>query len=176
MAFCNLETDRLLLRNIGPDDRDFILKQFSDDDVNEYLFDAEPMRSIEEVDALIAFYTQPEPRNQHRWILMDKASGEKIGTCGFHCLNDQNQSVDVGYDLQRAFRGRGLMTEAMRAILYACAVQTCVKKVYAHIAEGNAPSIRLAERLGFFWEGDTETLAFHGREYLHRMYVLRIEK
>lgn len=171
MFFQSVETERLLLKNIGADDRDFILKQFSDDDVNAFLFDAEPMRSVEEADALIAFYTAPEPRAQHRWVIVDKRSGEKIGTCGFHCWNDREKSVEVGYDLQRDFWGQGLMTEAMNAILGVYAPQMHITRVYAHIAEGNAASIRLAQKLGFRWAGETQTLCFHGQERLHRIYV-----
>lgn len=68
MLFKNLETERLYLKNIDISDRDFIYSQFSDDIVNRYLFDAEPLTDIEGADEIIAFYIQPEPRFQHRWI------------------------------------------------------------------------------------------------------------
>ena len=42
MLFKNIETDRLVLKNIAIDDRNFIFNHFSDDVVNKYLFDAEP--------------------------------------------------------------------------------------------------------------------------------------
>lgn len=46
MFFCNLETERLILKNIAQEDRNFIFSQFSDDVVNKYLFDAEPLTDI----------------------------------------------------------------------------------------------------------------------------------
>lgn len=174
MFFQTIETDRLLLKNISCEDREFLLKQFSDEDVNEFLFDAEPLESLEEADELIDFYTVPEPREQHRWILTLKETGEKIGTCGFHCWSKTDKCVDVGYDLQKAFWGRGLMTEAMTAMLSAYLPKMGVEQVFAHIAVDNARSLGLAKKLGFAPSGETETLSFHGRDYLHHIYVLKV--
>jgi hypothetical protein len=54
--FTDLETERLLLKNIGLDDQEFILSQFSNDTINRYLFDAEPM--TEAMQAIISFAGQ----------------------------------------------------------------------------------------------------------------------
>lgn len=171
MFFCDIETDRLLLKNISRDDRDFILLQFSDNSVNEFLFDAEPLCSIEESDELITFYTVPEPRDRHRWIITLKESDRKIGTCGFHCWNSAAKCVDVGYDLQREFWGRGIMGEAMAAMLATYVPKLGVDRVFARIARGNHRSAKLAQKLGFALSGETEILPFHGKDYLHDVYV-----
>lgn len=83
--FTELETKRLKLKNIDYDDAHFIVKQFSNEKVNAYLFDADPITSIQEANELIQFYLQKEYRLQHRWILVLKNNNKKIGTCGFHC-------------------------------------------------------------------------------------------
>lgn len=172
MFFKELETDRLVLKNIGSEDKDFILKQFSDDTVNQYLFDAEPLNNLEEANELINFYIQPEPRTQHRWILILKDNGIKIGTCGFHCWNKNNSSVEIGYDLQRQYWGQGLMTEALQAILLFALQDMGVNKIDAHIYTGNKKSITLAQRLGFKYNGETEECMFRGKKYLHNIYSL----
>jgi [ribosomal protein S5]-alanine N-acetyltransferase len=79
VLFKNIETERVILKNIDIDDREFIFSQFSDDVVNRYLFDAEPLEDIQGADEIINFYIQPEPRLQHRWIIMRKSDGTKIG-------------------------------------------------------------------------------------------------
>lgn len=175
MIYRSIETKRLFLKNIGFEDRDFILKQFSDVDVNEFLFDAEALADLEEADELIRFYTQHEPKAQHRWIITEKESGRKIGTCGFHCLDEDIKCVDVGYDLQKAYWGKGIMSEAMNAMLLEYIQKLGIKKIYAHIAAGNVRSERLAEGLGFVLSGNTEMLSFHGKEYLHNIYVLNTD-
>jgi RimJ/RimL family protein N-acetyltransferase len=79
--FTDLETERLFLECIGYDDAEFFYKQFSTDEVNQYLFDVEPFSSVEEAQEWIGFYVESEPRNQHRWIIVLKENGE-TGSAG----------------------------------------------------------------------------------------------
>ena len=76
--FKALETKRLWLKNIDYEDTEFILEQYSNSDINRYLYDAEPMKELSEAQELIDFYTVPEPRSQHRWILVRKLDGAKL--------------------------------------------------------------------------------------------------
>ena len=116
MLFRELETERLLLKNISMDDREFIFDQFSNESINQYLYDAEPLVDIQGADEIIDFYLEPEPRAQHRWILISK-EGTKIGTCGFHCWNTSEGICDIGYDLNPNYHNKGYMNEAINAIL-----------------------------------------------------------
>lgn len=171
MLFTCLNTERLLLKNIAEDDKEFIFSQFSNDSVNKHLFDAEPMKDIAEAEELIRFYRMPEPRGQHRWILVRKEDGVKIGTCGFHCYDRKNRRMDVGYDLDPAYWGRGYMLEAMREIISFAKAQMDVDEISACIHTENQPSIRLIEKLGFVQTG-SELVSFRGREYPHFRYTL----
>ncbi|HNX13483.1 MAG TPA: GNAT family N-acetyltransferase [Oscillospiraceae bacterium] len=175
MLFRELETERLCLKNISAGDRDFILKQFSTDAVNEYLYDAEPYKNLQEADELIGYFTQPEPRTLHRWILVLKESGEKIGTCGFHNWNRENSCAEVGYDLQPEFWGKGYMSEAMKVILSFAKTGMNLKRIDAGIYPDNLGSVKLAERHGFRFTGKTTVFVFRGKEYLHKIYSLLIE-
>lgn len=172
MIFHEIETERLLLKNISYKDRDFILDQFSNDNVNRYLFDAEPLKNLKEADELIYFYLQPEPRIQHRWILTLKSNEAKIGTCGFHCWDQHNYCVDIGYDLQEEYWGQGLMSEALNTILDFAQNEMKVRHVHAHIYVDNSKSIRLVERFGFTLNGETEICLFRNKQYLHNVYSL----
>ena len=172
MFFHEIETERLLLKNISYKDREFILKEFSNDSINKYLFDAEPLNSLEEADEIICFYLEPEPRMQHRWILTLKNSGEKVGTCGFHCWDESQNCVDIGYDLQEEYWGQGLMSEAVSAILDFAQNEMKVRQVHAHIFVDNLKSIRLVEKFNFRFKGETEICLFRDNEYLHHIYTL----
>lgn len=172
MLFKDLETERLLLKSISEDDASFILKQFSNDKVNRYLFDAEPMKNIQEADEIIDFYMQPEPRLQHRWILVTKEEGIKIGTCGFHYWDRGSNACDIGYDLNEAYWGKGYMVEVMKEILLFAVEQMKLKRINACIYPENKSSLRLAEKLGFKYEGETQNLIFRGKEYQHWILTL----
>ena len=175
MFFKELETERLHLKNISGEDGEFILKQFSTDAVNEYLYDAEPFQNLREAEELIEYFMQPEPRTLHRWILILKENGEKIGTCGFHNWNRESNCAEVGYDMQPVFWGKGYMSEAMKAILAFAEDEMKLKRIDANIYPDNLNSVKLAERYGFRFSGETSVFVFWGKEYLHRVYSLIIE-
>ena len=169
--FKELETERLWLKNICYEDVEFIFEQFSNDDINRYLYDAEPMKELSEAQELIDFYTVSEPRNQHRWILVRKSDGVKLGTCGFHCWNLQQHSIEIGYDLRKEYWGNGYMTEAMDAIIYFAEMVLGVESMDAHIAAQNEKSISLVKKLGFEFYGRTENYHFQGKDYLHYVFT-----
>lgn len=169
--FKELETERLWLKNICYEDIEFVLEQFSNDDINRYLYDAEPMTELSEAQELIDFFTVPEPRGQHRWILVRKLDGTRLGTCGFHCWNPQQHSIETGYDLRKEYWGNGYMTEAMEAIIDYAETELGVKSMDAHIAIQNEKSISLVKKLGFEFYGKTENYHFHGNNYLHYVFT-----
>jgi [ribosomal protein S5]-alanine N-acetyltransferase len=175
MFFNDIETERLSLKNIDIEDRDFIFSQFSDEAVSRYLFDAEPLTDMQGADEIITFYIQPEPRLQHRWIIVRKSDGKKMGTCGFHCWNQKECKVEVGYDLKEEFWGNGYMQEAMKEIIAFAIAEMRIKEIRACIYIDNQKSIRLAEKLGFVLSGTSYEL-FRDKEYLHNRYSLYLTR
>lgn len=173
--FIDLETERLFLKCIGYDDAEFFYKHFSTHEVNQYLFDAEPCSSVEEAQKWIGFYLESEPRNQHRWIIVLKENGEKIGTCGFHCWNRENGEIQMGYDLQPSYWRNGYMSEALTAIMKFAAEKMKVKKIFTHISTDNIASIRTSEKIGFVKTGEQYYEEFHGEKYLHDIYCIDLK-
>lgn len=174
--FVDLETERLILKCIDYSDTEFFYKEFSDDDVNRYLYDAEPCASVEEAKEWIDFYLEPEPRNHHRWVIELKSTGEKIGTCGFHCWNTNDGTVEIGYDLMPQYRRNGFMSEAVRELTAFADNAMNVSTIYAHIAVGNDASIKTALKAGFSHTGEQYYEAFHRSKYLHDVYALYIHR
>lgn len=168
--FIDLETERLILKCIGYDDAEFFYKQFSTDEVNQYLFDAEPCSSMEEAQRWIGFFLEREPRNHHRWIIIRKENGEKIGTCGFHCWNRETGDIQIGYDLQPTYWRKGYMSEALTSIMKFAVEEMKVKKIVAHISVDNIASIRTSEKMGFVKTEDQYYEEFHGQKHLHDIY------
>jgi [ribosomal protein S5]-alanine N-acetyltransferase len=143
--------------------------------VSKYLFDAEPLTDMQGADEIITFYIQPEPRLQHRWIIVRKSDGKKMGTCGFHCWNQKECKVEVGYDLKEEFWGNGYMQEAMKEIIAFAIAEMRIKEIRACIYIDNQKSIRLAEKLGFVLSGTSYEL-FRDKEYLHNRYSLYLTR
>ncbi len=175
MFFTNLETERLFLKNIDTSDREFIFSQFSDDVVNKYLFDEEPLTDINGADEIIEFYLQSEPRSQHRWIIIRKSDNVKIGTCGFHCWNSAKCTVDIGYDLKEQFWGNGYMQEAIKEIIAFAKEKMHIETISACIYIDNQRSIKLANNIGFVLDGYISEM-FRNKEYQHYRYSLSLTK
>lgn len=175
MLFKEIETERLFLKNISIDDRNFIFSQFSDDVVTKYLLDREPVTDMEGADEIITLYIQPESRLQHRWIIVRKSDGIKMGTCGFHRWNQKDCNVEVGYDLKEEFWGNGYMQEAMKEIIAIAMNSMHIKEINAFIYIENQRSINLAENFGFVLSGSSYEL-FRDKKYLHNRYTLYLTK
>ncbi|HBN83935.1 MAG TPA: N-acetyltransferase [Clostridiales bacterium] len=173
MIYKNLEANRLTLKCISQDDREFIYRHFSDDCVNEFLFDAEPIQTMEQADEIIRFYTDPVPAFWHRWIIIRKEDGVKIGTCGFHRWDQNKDTVEIGYDMSPEYWGKGYAIEAVGRLIEFTKDVLGVKKVHAHIYIQNDRSVNLVKHLGFKPTGKKNEI-FRGKPYLHHIYTLEL--
>jgi ribosomal-protein-alanine N-acetyltransferase len=169
--FCALETKRLYLKTIDSSDVEFIFNQFSNEFINTYLFDAEPLTSIEEAHNIIDFYCVPEPRAQHRWIIILKETNEKIGTCGFHCWDRESNTCEMGYDLLEKYNGHGYMSEAIDEIIKFSMESMHISRIDAHIYHENIKSIKLAEKNGFRKNGE-KVYRYRENDYNHFIFSL----
>ena len=171
--FTNIETNRLVLKSVDQSDRDFIFEEFQNDFINRYLYDEEPMTDISQADALIDFYTMVEPRKQNRWVLIDKTTKTKLGTCGYHFWNPDNKEVEIGFELMEQYTGKGYMQEAVEAIIEFARQKMKVERINAVVSINNINCIKLLEKLRFIKVGEEET-EFRGHMYFHYIYALEI--
>jgi RimJ/RimL family protein N-acetyltransferase len=88
-------------------------------------------------------------------VFVVRPHGERdvVGTCGvFHGWRDLGTDFDdqpeAGWMLRSDWHGRGIGYEAMSAVLE-WFDRTHFRRIVCMIDPGNAPSIRLAEKLGF---------------------------
>lgn len=129
------------------------------------------MTDISQADELIDFYMMAEPRNQHRWILIDKGTKVKLGTCGFHCWNPDKKEVEIGFDLLEQFNGKGYMHEAVERIIDFARHEMMVERINAIVYVENQKCMTLLERFGFV-RLDEEMTEFKGQLYPHHIYAL----
>ncbi|MCJ7696262.1 MAG: GNAT family N-acetyltransferase, partial [Anaerolineaceae bacterium] len=55
-----IETKRLVLRQMTPEDTDFVFQHFSDSAVFQYLMDEPPVTEYAQAQEIIQFYLEPE--------------------------------------------------------------------------------------------------------------------
>lgn len=150
--FPTLETPRLHLRALVPDDLAVIHHIQTDPQVIRY-FGRPPMtreQVKERIDLVIAGIREG---TSVRWGLTLRGSGELAGTAGLWRWNKDHRWAEVGYELAAEQWGRGLMTEALRAILGYAFKEMGLHRVEANLDPENAGSRRVLEKLGFVREG-----------------------
>ncbi|MDA3847795.1 MAG: GNAT family N-acetyltransferase [Vallitaleaceae bacterium] len=171
MVYTTLETERLILRPISEEDDIFILNHFSDQQVTRYLYDYEPVKNMDEANEILAFYIDEDPYIQCRWVITNKVTNEKMGTCGFHKRDIKKGTIEVGYDLNSKYWGQGYMSEALKELFHYAWKNLCVTSICAEIAVDNIDSIRLVSKLGFKYR-DSYHIKFRDQELMHNKYEL----
>jgi ribosomal-protein-alanine N-acetyltransferase len=177
MFFPDIETYRLKLRVLNANDTEFIFKHFSNDDVCKYLYDNEPLTSIEEAEKIIRLYESPEVSDHNRWVIVNKEDNVIIGTCGYHYWDKKNNIAEIGYDLEKNYWGKGYMTEAMKTVLNHGFRNLNLNRVQAFVYVENDKSCNLLKRLGFKSEGVIrEKHLYRGKYYDHFCFSLLKEE
>jgi RimJ/RimL family protein N-acetyltransferase len=91
---------------------------------------------------------QWELRGYGQWSVIEKATGQLIGSVGFYHPQKDWPGVDLGWILHRSRWGLGFATEAAAAALGWLWENTDVDRVISLINPGDLPSIRIATKVG----------------------------
>ena len=149
-----LETQRLILRPLAESDAQDIFEIFSDKQVMKY-YDLLPFETLERAREQIDFFTSGFAQKQMiRWGIELKDNGKLIGTCGFFAFNEDAEKAELGYELNSSYQGKGLMTEALEAVLGFIFRESVINRVEAYVEPQNTASQKLLEKVGFTKEGN----------------------
>lgn len=153
-TFPELVTDRLILRRITKDDLTAWLDVWQDEVVLRYLIDFEEMPDEAEVRSIIQ-WTEAIYKSKAgcRWAITLKPDHTMIGSCGFHLYDATHQWAEIGYELHHDFWRKGMMSEAVSAVVKFCFEEMDMHRVEANVTVGNQASAKLLESLGFTLEG-----------------------
>jgi len=88
-----------------------------------------------------------------RWGVALQHDDQLVGTCGFNEWSQVHRWAELAFDLAQAHWGKGLMRQAVAAVLQWTFRQNQVDRVHAFVRVDNGRSERLLERSGFVREG-----------------------
>jgi RimJ/RimL family protein N-acetyltransferase len=164
-----IETPRLLLRPLGPDDFESAFALWNEPQV--YRFISGKPSSREDIwRGLLRHVGQWQIKGFGYWAAVEKTSDNVIGECGFGDFRREMtvamDEPEMGWAFASAHHGKGFATEALRVLAAWGDAHLGVAKTACIIAPENAASIRVAEKLGFVKVADTDyknepTLLFH---------------
>jgi ribosomal-protein-alanine N-acetyltransferase len=169
-----VETDRLYLRRLVPEDLDALYALYRDPEMRQYFpvegVSPDKTLTYEETKEELEWFLNGHPRRPELglWATILKENGAFIGRCGLLPWTiDGQDEVEVAYMIDKAYWGRGLGTEAARGIRDYAFEQLGLSRLICMIYPENIASIKVAENVGMTFE--KECVDEHGPYWVYSM-------
>jgi RimJ/RimL family protein N-acetyltransferase len=144
----HLQSKRIYLRPILLPDAREIFSYRSDPEINQ--FQTWQPKTLEEVEEFINNRIVVEPNKRNTWFQLSICkigTGEIIGDCGLHFLNNDDKQVEFGITIKRDYQGCGYATETMTLLFEYLFRDLKKHRIIASVDPDNIASIRLCERM-----------------------------
>jgi RimJ/RimL family protein N-acetyltransferase len=148
-----LETRRLILRRLLPEDLDSLFALYSDPEVRRHF--PEGVLTREETKEELEWFLDGHPDHPELglWATIHKETGRFLGRCGLIPWTiDGALEIEVAYLLDKQYWRQGLGTEAARALVRHGFEQLQLPRLIALIDPAHQASIRTAESAGLRFE------------------------
>jgi ribosomal-protein-alanine N-acetyltransferase len=170
--FPTLTTERLILRKLNIQDADEIMYLRSNDNVNAYL-DRDKAITIQDAkDFIKKIENILQNQEGAYWAITLNTNETLIGTICYYNFDLKNNIAEIGYELNPAYHGQGMMQEAIKKVIdYGFEVMQ-LDAITAFPRIDNESSVKLLKRNWFKLEPDFEFLNEHVGDH-HAIYVLK---
>lgn len=148
-----VESERLIVRPVQENDLQALMLVNGNDEATRFL-PYPSWRSLADARAWYERMSAMGARGESiQYVLVDKVSGLAIGTCLLFRYEESSARAELGYVLGRAYWSRGIMREALGAVLNCAFGPYGLRRLEAEVDPLNQASSRLLEGLGFTREG-----------------------
>ena len=147
-----IETNRLALYQVTLEDAPFILSLLNTQGWLKFIGDR-GVRTIEDAQNYIQdrFVKSYNTEGFGFYIVKLKKDGQPIGLSGL-VKRPTLENVDIGYALFDEYAGKGYAFEATKAVYEFAKKDIGLKRIVAIVNDDNVKSIKLLEKLGFYFE------------------------
>ena len=151
--FPTITTERLTLREIKNTDASELFHLRSDKNVMQFI-DRPLAETIDDALKLIKIIADGHTNKESiTWAITLKDNPGLIGTIGFWRIEKEHYRAEIGYLLNPLQQGKGIMQEAVTAVLPYGFETMKLHSVEANVNPFNTASIKLLEKNGFVREG-----------------------
>jgi ribosomal-protein-alanine N-acetyltransferase len=169
----SVETKRLILRKLKVSDADDIYEYAKNPEVSRYTIwkrHKSPAVSRGFIKYVLSEYRKGIPES---WGMVLKENNKFIGTCGFNKYRPCFKSAEIGYAMSRDYWGKGLMTEAVKAVIGFGFKKLGLHRISANAMPANKGSERVMKKCGMKYEGLQRGAIFAKGKY-HNLRVYSI--
>ena len=145
-----VETDRLFIRVWKEQDQSFLYSIMSDADVMRYVWDYKPP-TIEQIQDFVGkCIRETGEQGWTTWALILKEDQSLIGYCGFltRDYGEYKGEIEIGWLLAKEHWGKGIATEAAKAVLDFGFCTWKFHRVIASARSENNQSVKIMIKVG----------------------------
>ena len=152
-----LETERLILRELTPTDRQNLFELDSDPEVMKYLTNG-ISSTHEEIEQSLFKILKMYERYENKfglWAAIEKSTSSFIGWFHLrpcHKEPDNLERIELGYRLSKEFWKRGYATEGSLALIDKGFAELDVREVFATTMKKNLASQQVMKKVGLSFE------------------------
>ena len=171
--FKNLETERLLLRRVSKSDANEVMELRGNPETMKFV--PRPLvTNREEALAHIAMIEEKIVNNIGiNWAITLKGNPKLIGIIGHYRIQPENHRCEIGYMILPEYNGKGIVTEAIKALLIYGFYDLQMHSIEAVIDPENHASERVLQKNGFVKEAHfIENEYYNGKFYDSVIYSL----
>lgn len=156
-------TESLYLKEVALDDASdlFYIMDSERDSLREFLPFIDYTQQLSDTEEFIRS-VEEGGASKLDTVFVVKYEEKTAGLIGYKDTDALNKRTEIGYWLSERFRGKGLVTQACKALIQHAFTEMAIHRVQLKVAVNNHKSIAVAKRLGFTQEGrerDGELLA-----------------
>ncbi len=149
-----IRTERLVIREIEPRDREPLLAIVRDpDQIRHMLLVLDTEEQLDGFLSLAIAEASAQQRFQWHFAVEDATSGRYLGSCCLMVEHDSLSSAELGYWFLREAWGKGFATEASAAILDLGFCRLGFHRIWGKCHTENVASAKVMEKLGMTYEG-----------------------
>lgn len=148
----SIRTERLILRRFTVNDAEHMFRNWANDpEVTRFLTwpphgDAEVTRNL--LENWVAEYEKPD---YYQWAI--EFDGEAIGSIAIVSLDDRIKKCEIGYCIGKNFWHRGIMSEALAAVIDYMFDKVGMERIEARHDTNNPNSGAVMKKCGMKYEG-----------------------
>ena len=176
LPFQNLETERLLLRRVNNNDASQIFVLRSNAETMQYV--PRPLvANIEEaLEHVRMINDKIESGEGINWAITLKDNPTLIGIIGHYRIKPEHYRAEIGYMLHPDFHGKGIVTEAIKAVVAYGFEKIKLHSIEAIIDPGNGASAAVLEKNGFVKEAHLKENECYNGKFLDTVIYSLLER
>ena len=163
--FPTITTDSLILRQLVLADTVAVFAIRSDYEVTKYNIGKAYAEKTQAEDLITGIQEEYDDHKALRWGITLKPSDTVIGMIGFNYWHQIDNRGSIGFDLSQAHWRKGIMREAVTAIMNFGFTEMKLHRIEADASIYNTASIGLLKSLGFQQEGIQREQYYEDGEY-----------